>query len=512
MFTFGLYVLLFACNISSQNRPFPHQVNFANCLKPELPQSSINEVISTYYGIWKKDFVKSAGSTSGGYYVLTQGTAGGNAITVSEAHGYGMMIFALMATDDGGLGEKNAKAYFDGMYKFFRDHPSDCSMDLMSWTVSKNGSGGENFNATGTATDGDLDIAYALLLAHEQWGSEGSINYLNESKKVIKAIQDFEINPDHKRVMIANSSNWGNSSNYQYWLTRPSDWMTDHFKAYYHFTKDKFWSDVDDTIYSVYNQFVEVHSKKTGLITDFIDNEQPTPKDYENNGKTIYSYDACRVPWRLATDYAHFGSKEAKKILNRIMDWMIVEYSGIAKKIMAGYKLDGSATETFTSAAFTAPFMVACMVDKSSTKDLDYQKFLNSCWIQVYKRHDDYFEDSIDLLCLLLVSGNWWSPCHAAKIVYNPILSSKNNHNLTIFSSADSKSVTISYTLSENNSVKLGIYSVQGKLISRIVDDFQKKGEKVIHCNLTDKLSSNVFLVNFCVGTKSVVKRINMVK
>ena len=45
-----------------------------------------------------------------------------------------------------------------------------------------------------SATDGDLDIAFGLLLADKQWGSAGAINYLAEARKVIAAIKMFEMN------------------------------------------------------------------------------------------------------------------------------------------------------------------------------------------------------------------------------------------------------------------------------------------------------------------------------
>ena len=36
----------------------------------------------------------------------------------------------------------------------------------------------EEQKKTASATDGDFDIVYALMLAHDQWGSDGFINYV----------------------------------------------------------------------------------------------------------------------------------------------------------------------------------------------------------------------------------------------------------------------------------------------------------------------------------------------
>jgi len=45
-----------------------------------------------------------------------------------------------------------------------------------------------------SATDGDLDIAYALLLADNQWGSSGSVDYKAEALAVLSDILDKEVN------------------------------------------------------------------------------------------------------------------------------------------------------------------------------------------------------------------------------------------------------------------------------------------------------------------------------
>ena len=68
-----------------------------------------------------------AGSITNGANLLTlQATSGGN-LTVSEAHGYGMMLAALMAGYD-----PEAQSIFDGLFAFYRDHPSSLTPGLMA--------------------------------------------------------------------------------------------------------------------------------------------------------------------------------------------------------------------------------------------------------------------------------------------------------------------------------------------------------------------------------------------
>ena len=45
----------------------------------------------------------------------------------------------------------------------------------------------------GAATDADEDIAFALVMADKQWGSTGSLNYLNLAKTQINNIWLHEI-------------------------------------------------------------------------------------------------------------------------------------------------------------------------------------------------------------------------------------------------------------------------------------------------------------------------------
>ena len=55
------------------------------------------------------------------------------------------------------------------------------------------GNAGEEQGGDNTATDGDLDIAYALLLADKAWGSAGEIDYRASALDMIAAILKHEV-------------------------------------------------------------------------------------------------------------------------------------------------------------------------------------------------------------------------------------------------------------------------------------------------------------------------------
>ncbi len=506
--------ILLICTLISilfaQNRPFPQDMNFDNCIKPGFDPIVFAYWISEYYKSWKGAYLKPAVSTPEGYYIYFDDEERPNKLTVSEGQGYGMLTFALMA-GTGDYADPEAKKYFDGMYKFFRAHPSSISNNLMTWvvySVNNDGSGGEKFNQGYTATDGDLDIAYALLLAHYQWGSDGPINYLEEAKTVISAIKQYEMNPNNKRVMICGGSNWSNPSEPQYWVSRTSDWMAGHFHTYYDVTEDPFWNEAANTIYSTYSQLSSKYSPQTGLVPDFINDEDPKPHPY-SEGKTHYSFDACRFPWRIAADYAHHGTAAAKTVLNKISNWIISSSGGDVWKVWAEYELNGTAIGDYNSTAFTSPFVTACMADASAAS----HSFMDKGWSAVHQDKEGYYEDTINLLCMLLMSGNWWKPEPYTDIISDSYKNSLKNRCLSVCSNNSTHAITLRYTLTSPAQVTLGVIDTRGRLVQQLLKGLQNSGSHSVPVLLAnDDASSGVYMVGLTVDGKTYTKKFSLVK
>jgi endo-1,4-beta-D-glucanase Y len=62
------------------------------------------------------------------------------------------------------------------------------------------------------AVDGDLDIAYALLLAYVQWGKSGKFNYLDSAKATFQAISDQMVNKSNYSIQRGNSAHYSVSA------------------------------------------------------------------------------------------------------------------------------------------------------------------------------------------------------------------------------------------------------------------------------------------------------------
>src|SRR5215510_14436263 len=129
----------------------------------------------TAYAKWKNDTVVGAGTgmrrvqrtPSDPVNMYTPAMS-----TVSEGIAYGMLMAVYMAT-------KDDQTLFDDLWRYSQAHLN--GNGLMNWAISSGGmtTGG------GAATDADEDIAFALVMADKQWGSAGTLNYLDLAKKQI---------------------------------------------------------------------------------------------------------------------------------------------------------------------------------------------------------------------------------------------------------------------------------------------------------------------------------------
>ncbi|MCQ6547176.1 glycosyl hydrolase family 8, partial [Bacillus wiedmannii] len=391
-------------------KPFPQQVNYAGVIKPNhVTQESLNASVRSYYDNWKKKYLKNdLSSLPGGYYVkgeITGDADGFKPLGTSEGQGYGMIITVLMAGYD-----SNAQKIYDGLFKTARTFKSSQNPNLMGWVVADSKKAQGHFDS---ATDGDLDIAYSLLLAHKQWGSHGTVNYLKEAQDMItKGIKTSNVTNNNR----LNLGDWDSKNSLD---TRPSDWMMSHLRAFYEFTGDKTWLTVINNLYDVYTQFSNKYSQNTGLISDFVvkNPPQPAPKDFldESEYTNAYYYNASRVPLRIVMDYAMYGEKRSKVISDKVSSWIQNKTNGNPSKIVDGYQLNGSNIGSYPTAVFVSPFIAASITDSNN------QKWVNSGWDWMKNKRESYFSDSYNLLTMLFITGNWWKPVPEDKKTQNQI-------------------------------------------------------------------------------------------
>lgn len=407
---------------AGEKRPFPQHVTYANdtILPNHRTQAQLDDDVRAAYDRWKKNYVVGGGAKAAprkkkkpkpptlpdGQFRIAFGKPGTKEYneTVSEGQGYGMLAVALMAGHD-----PEAQTIFDGLWRFARAHPSDIDNRLMDYDVPGNQDGNDS------AFDGDCDMAYALLLADAQWGSGGSINYRAEFDRTIAAIVESTIGPNSHLPLLGDwAKGIPDNEKYNQFSTRTSDFMPGHFRAFRRATGNDLWNEVIAACQQTVDALQANNSPQTGLLPDFVQpvsaaDHTPRPADpnfLEGPDDGEYDYNAGRDPWRLGTDVLLNGDNASKAAVTKISNWAAQTTGGDPQKLRAGYKLNGTVqgdADYFTT-FFAAPLAVAAMTVPGQ------QQWLNALYDAVSNVSEDYFEDSVTLLCLLVLTRNFWDP------------------------------------------------------------------------------------------------------
>ncbi|MFM7140790.1 MAG: glycosyl hydrolase family 8 [Alphaproteobacteria bacterium] len=368
----------------------------------QLGQATLDRQVSDFWDAWKKAYVIQA---CGDHHRVILVGGSHDLFTISEAHGYGMMLSALMAGHD-----PEARTIFDGLVAFYLDHPSRLTPGLMAWNQAATC---EDIQGAESGSDGDMDIAYALLLADRQWGSCGTYDYRLLALRAIAAIKSGDLDRSGSYPKLGD---WvlEDSVNY-YHSTRTSDFIPDHFRVFGAVTGDtSTWNRVLDTTYGIVQHMQTYYSPSAGLLPDFIrlpltDPQPAWPYFLEDAWDGAYVYNATRDPWRLATDFAMNGEPRARTAVAKLERFFRTSTGGSPWWIHSGYTLDGNPLpySAYLSMAFVGPLVAGAIVDPEN------QQWLNDLWdvaVATPVGDEGYYEDSLKLMSMVVASGNWWSP------------------------------------------------------------------------------------------------------
>jgi endo-1,4-beta-D-glucanase Y len=238
-------------------------------------------------------------------------------ITTSEGQSY-TMLRAVWQSD---------KPTFDKSWEFSQQQLQR-EDNLFSWRWGQRADGnygvlidegGEN-----TASDGDSDIALALVMAASRWQDP---KYLDEAKKVINGMWEEEV-VTVKGVPYLASNNLEKDSQTDA-VINPS-----YFSPYAYRIFDKVdsnpehnWKALVDSSYDLINKSMDSNLDKTEsaqLVPDWVllnkeTGEISAPSTVPgSNLTTNYGYDAMRTAWRLGLDYQWNKESRAKSTLAKM--------------------------------------------------------------------------------------------------------------------------------------------------------------------------------------------------
>ncbi|HNY32936.1 MAG TPA: glycosyl hydrolase family 8, partial [Fibrobacteria bacterium] len=296
----------------------------------------------------------------------TKGETGNN--TVSEGIGYGMIIFVYMDN-----AKNNTQGKFDKLWKYYQSF-LDGGDGLMHWKINGcNGAAQE-----GSATDGDLDAAFALLMAYKQWGNE---SYLTDAKKLIASIWNKEVESGSK--ILKSGNRWTDQS------YNPSYFATGVLRIFKQVDPSHDWLAVADANLALAKKN---QNTSTGLSSDWCDGNGG-PKNVNGSGTDKFGYDAVRTPWRISMDYLWFGTKAAEEFITPLNTWIKKATNKLPYGVKAEYKLDGSTTAQWTNPVYAGALIIPSMLDSldnswtmRGTKGWEQvaqgapDNYFNNCW------------------------------------------------------------------------------------------------------------------------------------
>lgn len=241
-------------------------------------------------------------------------------ITVSEGQSY--ILQRAVAVND--------PKTFNLTYNWTKKHLQRRDK-IFSWIWGKDKNGNYKVLDTNSAADADVNIAFALILAHERWGDK---KYLKEAQPIIHSIWKNETkNIGEHRVLMPGFI----QTRVDKIEINPSYFHPYAFKFFKKYDKWHDWNKVTD---SSHYYIVESSSKtKTGLPPNWFMIEHGKIV-LENNERSDFSYDAIRVFKKYYWDYIRTGDKRDLDIL--VKSKFFIKNWKKSKKFYTNYKADGT--------------------------------------------------------------------------------------------------------------------------------------------------------------------------
>jgi endo-1,4-beta-D-glucanase Y len=290
-------------------------------------------------------------------------------VTTSEGESYTMLRAVWM--DD--------QTTFDTTWNFTQntmqrpDH-------LISWRYGElpNGTYGIETNRGGenTASDGDVQIAMALLMAYSRWDEP---KYLQAAEPMITSIWNEEVvQVDGKPLLTADNLETGSKATV---VVDPSYFNPAAFKLFANVDQSQNWTGL------VTNSYAFVQKVSTSKLGDATSDNLPpdwitvnrTTGQLTANVTTMldtnYGFDAIRVPFWLALDYDWFHDARDQQVLSTF-SYLQTLWNN-EQTIEAGYAHNGTVVSNYQSpATYGASIGYFIVMDPATSKAIYDSKLL----------------------------------------------------------------------------------------------------------------------------------------
>lgn len=365
---FFLFLICFSMTALSSNTapkyPFPQNVKYPYGVKSTKITS---DFVKTWYDSWKKKYLQTCNNNlRPGVDPLSR--------SLVEAQGFAMVAVAYM-------GDKET---FDKLYAYYKIKCTSAGCGLMGWKQTCDG-----WEDQGSATDGDVDVACALIVAHWQWPDGG---YADQAKNVITNLKKVVVTCGGVNALCGGCGGgraWGGCNE-----TDISYYSPAFFRYFAEISGDPMWAKLADDTHTIRDAAA---NPTTGLVPDW---QSVSGTAGAGSRKGYFSFDAIRAPYKQTIDFLWNGNAKAEVWCKKISSWA---YGIGVSSIKDEYQLNGSAQGSNHNMAVVGSIAVAAMANTQSVADAFAQEAM--------KLRDDYwYSGYLGNLYLLALTGNLWNP------------------------------------------------------------------------------------------------------
>jgi endoglucanase len=277
---------------------------------------------------------------------------GANQQTTSEGQSYAMLRAVYL--DD--------RRNFDELWDWTKENLQVREDALLAWQWGKRPNGSWGVLDEGAATDADQDAALALLFASKQWENP---EYEEEAQKILEGIWEEETAlVNGERVVVAGD--WARGEKSFQAVVNPSYFAPYAYKIFAEADPEHPWEELADSSYDVLERILASSELggEAGLAPNWLMLDTRTgellPADELGPKASEFSYDASRIPWRIALDYLWFEDNRAYETLRGLsLPRRELESSG---RLFAAYNPDGSPAADYESLSMYAGVVPGLLV------------------------------------------------------------------------------------------------------------------------------------------------------
>ncbi|MBI2601344.1 hypothetical protein HYW42_05340 [Candidatus Daviesbacteria bacterium] len=241
-----------------------------------------------------------------------------------------------------------------------------------------------------SASDADTDIALSLILASRRWENP---SYQTESLEILKDIWDKETQEvGGRRYLIAG--NW--AKNEDTLIINPSYFAPYAWKIFAEVDQENDWNSLIDPAYELLDRSGREkldRPRGVGLPPDWMSLNRKNGEIKEAGLKgmnTTYSYDALRVPWRIALDWQWNKDEKARVYLSAAFN-KLIDHLHKDGKLVESYSHEGEELSEKES-----PALYATSLGFLSVKNPDLaKKIYEEKIIKLYSNDEDSFNQEL---------------------------------------------------------------------------------------------------------------------